>query len=225
MPSSLASLTDSAVKNLGKHKGLGLSLDGLTSLSEAAAKCFGKHREYLSLNGINSLSRNSVAFLAGGDGGLSLNGFESLDQADAEKLKSFKGSLSIGATHISTPVALALSKHSHSLSLPRVQEITVEVAEILSRHPFGFEIGITTLAVDIAAKLKRHGEPDEIVLTLNQVSVLSVEAAAEIAQHSGPLQMCGLRTLSPEVVQILRGHNINSRFGDDEDDEWDVDED
>ena len=45
----------SAVKSLSSHEG-GLSLNGLTELSDAAAKSFGDHKDYLELNGIQNFS-------------------------------------------------------------------------------------------------------------------------------------------------------------------------
>jgi hypothetical protein len=90
----VVSLSVNAAKALAKHKGQGLFLNGLTTLSDEAAEALAANNEDdgLVLNGLTSLSDKAAAGLAHFRGcGLFLNGLTSLSDNVAEAFAQFQG--------------------------------------------------------------------------------------------------------------------------------------
>ena len=87
----LTSLSDAAAESLSKYKGGLLSLEGLTSLSDAAAESLSKLKVNLYLQGLTSLSDAAAESLSKHKGGdLYLKGLKSLSDAAAESLSKHK---------------------------------------------------------------------------------------------------------------------------------------
>ena len=94
-----------------------LSLNGLTTLSDAATESLGKHDGQLCLNGLTSLSDAAAESLSKHEGGLDLNGLTELSDgpghiALVESLSEHEGHLHlVGLTELSDAAAESLSKH------------------------------------------------------------------------------------------------------------------
>ena len=71
----------------------GLSLCGLTTLSDAAAESLSKNRGHLSLGGLTTLSDAAAESLSKHEGDLSLRGLTTLSDAAAESLSKHEGEL------------------------------------------------------------------------------------------------------------------------------------
>ena len=103
---------------LSKHTQV-LDLNGVRQLTPASAamlaKRTGSSRGYLdlSLNGLTTLSDATAAKLAQGEGSLELNGLKKLPDATIAILAKFRGNLSLkGLTSLSDAGAAALRRHA-----------------------------------------------------------------------------------------------------------------
>ena len=107
----LASLTEAQMLALASHKG-GLSLHGLTELSDEAAKAFAQHKDSLFINDLTTLSVEA-----------------------AKALAQHKGTLLLGLTELSDEAAKALARHKGSLFLYGLTTLSVDAAKALCANP------------------------------------------------------------------------------------------
>ena len=86
----------------------------------------------------------------------------------------------------------------------QIKQITVEDAKRLSQENTGRLLlnGLTILSDDAAKELARQAG----WLALNGLKTLSKEAAAALGQHKGDLHLNGLTTITDEAAKALAGH-------------------
>lgn len=107
----LTELSDDVAFALGKHRGTGINLNGLTTLSEEAANSLTKCKGNFFLNGLTTLSNSVAGALAKHRNWLSLDGITSLSDEAAEAFaKPRRGLLE------------SIQNGSHSTGSPRSRE-------------------------------------------------------------------------------------------------------
>jgi tetratricopeptide (TPR) repeat protein len=172
--------------------GGGLSLDGLTELSDTAAKHLAFHGNpthpfprRLSLNGIKRLTPAAAAALGEYEGTVVLNGLEELPPEVAKGLaKHFKGELFLNSvTSITRDAAAAMANKQGTLRLDGLEKIDADVAAALG------------------------GNEVSNILRLNGLAELSADVARGLARHVGPLDLWRLEQMSETVSESLSGRN------------------
>jgi len=118
-----------------------VSIVGFTSqLSDAAvaAEALAQSQGGISLNGLTQLSDAAAESLSKYDGALQLNGLTKISDLAAKALADHKNYLHLnGLTQLSDAAAETLAKHEGDLSLHGLRQFSEAAAEILSKHPSG----------------------------------------------------------------------------------------
>jgi mono/diheme cytochrome c family protein len=220
---------------LAKREG-GLSMEGLTELSDEAAVVLGPK-----LNGrlpaLKSLAPELAKALAKTRGPIVLDGLTTLsdDAALALANDQHRGDLHLnGLTTLSPAAARAVCKREGDLYLNGLTTIPDETLKALAEHkapgfarPVVYLKGLTKLsdegAAVIAAWPKWCGELPALTAlsdktaaalaasrnwdgSLPALKALSPEVARALAQHRGNLSLPGLADLSDEAAEALAGH-------------------
>ena len=201
---------------MAQHRGEYLSLDGLTSLSDAAAQALAQNKGDLSLNGLKSLSDSPghVALarkLAQHKRDLYLDGLTSLSDAAAQALAQRKRRLSLGGlTSLSAAAAQALAQHKGGLYLEGLKSLSDAAAKSLSRLKGEIDLsGLRVLDdspahVALASKLGAQQTCD-----LGELQELSDAAALALAKRSGGERFSiGVRSLSDSPAKCALANSI-----------------
>lgn len=155
----------------------GLSLAGLTTLSDDLARVLAEHVGELLLDGVSALSEAAAAALANHQGWmdddwLSLNGLRDLPAAVAEALT--------GKTNSDGKCSW------QKLSLNGLTALSPETAEILATTECDLRLnGLTSLPARVAEALGQHVG----ALELNGVLDLTDNAQAALAKHKGQVSL------------------------------------
>jgi hypothetical protein len=131
------SISVEAADALARRNG-NLSLDSVTTLTDAAAAALARHRGgTLSLNGLKTLSDGAAAALAGREGRLSLNGLTTLSSGAAKALAAHKGDWLFldGLTTLSDDAAKSLAQHRGVVSLIGLTTLTPDALRTLKADP------------------------------------------------------------------------------------------
>jgi hypothetical protein len=155
-------------------------------------------------NGITNLnvakSRALVRKNRGTD--LELDALSEITPGVAKSLAEHDSSLSLnGLTTLSVEVAIALAGHGHPLCLGGVTKLSDDAAEALSGHR-GQCLVLQNLTELSSLPLARAMK-DYDVLYLDNVTVLSLEAAEELASGTARLCLRGLKSISGQIAQAL----------------------
>ena len=194
-----------------KAKG-GLSLNGLTQLSDRAAKALASCGNDLSLNGIRDLSADSADALAELNGEtLCLNGVTALSDSAAVSLARFRGSLELyGLRKLGRAEAMGLSSHEGDLWLG-LETLEDAVASALCAHRGLLSIsGISHISDNAADAL---ADLNGKTLCLNGVTALSDAAAGNLARFRGSLELYGLCELRKTAAVALAKHAAPLHLG------------
>jgi hypothetical protein len=161
-----------------------LSLNDLTVLSDEAAQALARHERDLSLNGLTTLSAEAAKALSQHQAlGLRLNGLTTLSEEAAKALAQSKGLLSLnGLTTLSADTAQSLGQHQGDLSLAGLTRLSAEAAKALA------------VADKWSGFLPR-------VTALDSLDAVAVAEA--LATKKGPLNLPGLRKISPKTLTAL----------------------
>jgi hypothetical protein len=161
-----------------------LSLNDLTVLSDEAAQALARHERDLSLNGLTTLSAEAAKALSQHQAlGLRLNGLTTLSEEAAKALAQSKGLLSLnGLTTLSADAAQSLGQYQGDLSLAGLTRLSAEAAKALAAADkwSGFLPRVTALD-----------------------SLDAVAIAEALATKKGPLNLPGLRKISPKTLTAL----------------------
>ena len=205
-------LSDRAASKLAEHQAE-LSLNGLTTLDDvpghiALARKLARQVGQIELNNVQSISENAMAELAKHKGGISLNGLQTISGTLASAMMNHTGELSIhGVTSLSDEVALILAKHRGRITLrPHPEGIDFKLSDTprwsevvdLDSIPSSSHIGKIALAVKLS-----H---NEMTLRLSKLTLLSDEAALELAAFKGTLYLDGLQHLSDSAAERISHH-------------------
>lgn len=136
--------------------------------------------------------------LAGGE--LSLLNLTKINPEVAAALALHRGTLEVGLTDLSEPIATVLSRHCGDLELPNLKAISEKAAAALERHTGKLVLGDDQDEPRLFSQLMRafpdrgdgHG-------TFN----LDVEAARYLGQHSGPVSIRGVKRMDAQVALAL----------------------
>ncbi len=174
---NITSLSDATVQCLAKHQGSSLELDGLTKLSQIAAQYLAQHKGYgLSLRGLISLPDTTAQYFEKHEGALCLR-LTSLSDVAVQYLARSPSFLALGLTSLPDTTARLLAQHQNGLRLDRLTEISDTAARYFADCP---------------------GE-----LLLRSLRTLTDTAALYLAQHRGPLSLTGLTTLSDKATELF----------------------
>ena len=197
----LTSLSDAAAESLSKHKGRGIELNGLTCLSDKAAESLSRYKGDLECDGLESLSETAIESLCRYKGNLKFNFLSSLAEAVAESLSTHKGELGLrGLKKLSDAAAASLSKHKGGLDLSGLTSLSDAAAASLSKHKGGLNLsGLTSLPDAAAASLSKHkGELD-----LSGLTILTPTAAKSLGNLKDPLALNGLSEVTADIARHL----------------------
>ena len=167
-------------------------------------------RRSLPLNGLNSLDAETATALAAyPEGPLLLDGLTTLDAATTKALAEFKGiSLWLhGLTTLDAATAKALAEFKGDyLHLDGVTKLDVDIAKILAEFK-GSWLGLGGLTTLDAATAKTLAALDKWDGNLSSIVAIespdSVEIAAALAKHKGPLSLPKLKKISPKTLTAL----------------------
>ena len=184
-----------------------LDLNHLTTLSVESAEALGRHRVgTILLDGLTSISPEQAEALARHRGRcLSLRGVQTLSEEAATQLANYRGALLLdGVTHLTDGAIGGLAQSAGSVSLCGLISLSTPGARALaSRRTPGLSLdGLTELSVDVAAELARHRGP----LRLDGLTTLSGDVARTLATHGGELSLSALTTLSVDAAVNLARH-------------------
>jgi len=233
---AMKTIPEDVAKALAKRQG-GLSLDGLTSLSEESAKAIGGKLGG-NLPRLTSLSVESAKAILGPNRTLILNGLTALpdDVAVVIAGKNSSGDLHLGGLTTLTPLAAkAISQRNGDLHLNGLTTISNDTLKALAEHkaggnsrPLAYLKGLTTISDEGAAilaswpkwcgelpALTTLSEKSAIALAssrkwngkLPSVKTISPEIARALAKRQGNLSLDGLTTLSDEAAKELAKHH------------------
>jgi len=222
----LKSLSTLMAKTLTKAKEL--ELNGLTQLPDAVADVLSLHKGGgLSLDGVSMLSDNAVHSLSRHEGSLSLNGLASLTESACRSLASFAGDrLSLNGVLTLAPEATAsLSRYTGQLSLWGLCDLSDEAAAALAQRKSRTDVNVAaisgsatrilrTITKPIAARYKSGKWPgvrmaDSVVIDLTPMVVLDDDAAEVLAQCKESLMLNGLVSLSDKAAAALAKHSYS----------------
>lgn len=206
---ALRELTPESARALAARAGIGLSLEGLKSMTPDVAKELAHARSGLTL-GLETIPPEVASALAPLDSSLVLNQLGSITPEVARSLASSDRWLKLnGLTTLEVDVAAALAEHPGWLSLDGLDSITPEAAEALGQFR-GKSLDLNrlrTLDIEVAEHIAQ-AKPINL-LSLNSVKTLSPEvAAALVAGNHRHLSLQGLETLPDESLKILRRHQL-----------------
>jgi hypothetical protein len=167
-------------------------------------------RRSLPLNGLNSLDAETATALAAyPEGPLLLDGLTTLDAATTKALAEFKGSALWlnGLTTLDAATAKALAEFKGDyLHLDGVTKLDVDIAKILAEFK-GSWLGLGGLTTLDAATAKTLAALDKWDGNLSSIVAIespdSVEIAAALAKHKGPLSLPNLKKISPKTLTAL----------------------
>ena len=230
----IKTVSDDVARALAKRQH-GLSLEGLTTISDEAAKVLlpkigGR------LPGLTSLSPEAAKMLAQSRGGLNFDGLNKLPDETAKELEKSGAALSLnGLTTLSPVAARAICKREGDLYLNGLTTISDETLKALTEHkspgyarPVVYLNGLTILSDDgtaVLASWPKWSGALPAVPTLSEkaatalassrnwdgklpaVKWLSPEVARALAQRQGNLTLDGLTNLSDEVAAALAQHH------------------
>lgn len=229
----LTSISDAIADILSTQKNGCLSLDGLTSISDAAAEAFSKYEGgYLAFDGVTSLSDAAGIALSRSVGSLWLCGLTTVSDIVAEALSKHQGGLFLNGNLTSlTHAGLAgkLAERDDELDLSGLTELSDLAATALSKTEARLFLKIPPqkLNFDLGMKLLVQNEDDTFLWKLTDLSAanaatlakykgellyfqslrtLTDEAAVEIANFKGDLNLCGLTALSDIAAEALSRH-------------------
>ena len=201
-------LSEEAAINLINHKDKyhdnGISLNGLTEISDSVAVALGRKNGFLSLNGLTVLSEAAADALGRQKGELFLNGLNSISDGVARALSKHQHLHIEGLKYISDATAEYLSKYKHSLVLDGLISISDAAADALSNHKGSLSLdGLETISGPAAESLsKLKGS-----LSLDGLKTISDAAAKALSEHEGSLSLGGLKSISDAAGEALSRHN------------------
>jgi len=184
-----------------------LDLNHLTTLSVESAEALARHRAgTILLDGLTSISAQQAEALAKHRGRcLSLRGVQTLSEEAAAHLASYRGALLLdGVTHLTDGAIGGLAQTAGSLSLCGLTSLSTPGAHALAcRRMPGLSLnGLKDVSVDVAAELARHRGP----LRLDGLTTLSEDVARTLAAHGSELSLAALTTLSTDAAVNLARH-------------------
>lgn len=191
-----------------------------TTISPEKARELSQTHTTLTLSRLKSLSADVAAALAEPRHGqenemteITLSEVREISVDAAAALAKHSGSISLPAVeNLSGDAAAALfGEGGKSLELDGLHDVSPEVARAMAgcrRSSLG--IGISVLAPDIAAivaKRRRH-------LSFPNLKSLSVDSAKALQSHGGPLDwlLFGKVSITPQVAETLLGHEGGLAF-------------
>ncbi len=184
-----------------------LSLNDLTVLSDEAAQALARHERDLSLNGLTTLSAEAAKALSQHQAlGLRLNGLTTLSEEVAKALAQSKGFLSLnGLTKLPDDAAQALAQYQGSLSLNGLTTLSADTAQSLGQHQGDLSLaGLTRLSAEAAKALAVADKWSGFLPRVTALDSLDAVAVAEaLATKKGPLNLPGLRKISPKTLTAL----------------------
>lgn len=132
---------------------------------------------------------------------------KNIDYKVARKLAECKWLLSLKLDSLSKWVANELRKHEGPLHLYWFDEITVDVAKLLTLYDGkDLLIDIDKIGKEQAQALSFWSYKNPWRTLRLWVSELSENAAAELLKHNGPLDLYDLKKITPEVESQLMKH-------------------
>lgn len=185
LSTATAELSSDANHVLQKHRGTYLSLNGLSTLSDAAADSFSRYRgASLSLGGLTALSDVAAESLAHYQGLLVVSD----DMATSKKL-------------LTNRVVETFLSDKNTARLVECNLITFSAAEALAKYQGALYLdGLTSLSDAVAKVLAEHRG----WLLLNGLTKLSDAAAKSLSKHKGQnLYLDGLTELSDAAAKSL----------------------
>jgi hypothetical protein len=200
----LDDIEPSAASALARYKGF-LSLPGLVNVSDRAVARLAKHKGYgLALDGLRTLSDTAAEMLSGysGENGLNLGGIESLSDVAAEFLGRFHGYLDLGGlTDLSESAARDLAKCGGVLHLDSLARLSSEVAEALATHKGELSLGgVKELSTLSAAALAAFEGPR---LGLGGLSAVTDDVADALSPIGRRIDLPSLTEISDEAAIAL----------------------
>jgi len=204
---SRAGAAENSVSGVNPWSRWSLDLNDLTTLSVESAEAIARHRMgTILLDGLTTLSAQQAEVLARHRGRcLSLRGLQSLSEDAATQLANYRGALLLdGVTHLPDGTITVLARCAGPLSLCGLTSLSTTGARALaSRSVPGLPLdGLAEVSVDVAAELANHRGP----LRLNGLSSLSTDVARALAVHAGELSLASLTTLSVDAATDLARH-------------------
>jgi len=143
-----------------------------------------------------------------------------LSAGAAAALARFRGKLWFDSLEVlSDGTAEALSQHQGELGLPAIKDLSDAAAAALAKHKGEINLnGLTRLSdapshVALAEALARENSGG--ILDLCDVTSLSDNAAAALANHKGELRLFGLKKLTDQAIAALAKHKDVGFLSDD----------
>ena len=202
----LTSLTGQAAHGFSKQKSGSLSLNGLTSLDDNVAEEFSDYVGHLGLGGLTSLSLSAARSLSKSVQFIDLAGLTSVSDSVADVLSKCKGRIQLGGLTLLTHHELAAKlAEEDDLHLPYLTSLTDEVALALSKTKARLILpGLKSITCfDLAWKLFLQSQDD---YPLSFISRLSTADAVTIANYKGDLYLDNLNVLTEEAAEALSKH-------------------
>jgi hypothetical protein len=187
-----------------------LSLNGVTTLSDAAAEALSHHKGgHLSLNGLTAISDSAAAALARHEGEVYADSLAVLTSPElAAKLASsdaLDNVTSLSAEAAKAIVQSLVKANTDDLYLVRLRSLSADTARELAQFRGSLCLyALPSLSDDAAEELAAH---DGGSLELSGVQSLSDLAIGSLARHKGALCLDGLTCLSVEAARSLASLN------------------
>jgi hypothetical protein len=205
------SIENEAAEILSKCKYEELSLNGLTSMSDAAAESISNYRNWLHLEKLTSLSDAAVERLSKHKGGILHLGLLTLSDAAAASLSKHVGTLYLnGLRSLSNAAAESLSKHEGDLYLNGLTSLSDAAAHSLSKHKYDLSLGGLTRLSDSPEHiaLLRSLSRKNNTVDLGGLTNLSDAAAEILSKCKTSLFLFGLESLSDAASNSLAMNDL-----------------
>jgi tetratricopeptide (TPR) repeat protein len=208
----LTDLSEETISALNKNKG-SIFLEGIKQLTPEKARLFIKHEGEIWFTGMTELSPEVVKHISKHNGVL---GFPRVKEISIEEAKYFgkqhKGLLNLGdISNLSDEAARALCDHDGPIELYNLTTITPSIAELLLKKASpNITFQASSITPEVAEILAKHTG----VLFFDSLTEIDAKTARNLAKHKEEITLMGIKEVSPEVMEIVRGSHGFMRLSD-----------
>ncbi len=209
----LTDISNETILALSKNKG-GIFLEGIKKLTPENAKIFADHEGEIWFTGMTEFTPDMVKYISKHKRLLGFPRIKTISLEEAEYFgKQHKGLLNLGdITNISDGAARALYVHDGPIELYNLTTITTSVAELLLKKASpNITFQARSITPEVAEILAKH----KGVLFLSSLTELDAETARALSKHKEEVSLMGIKTVSPEVMEIVKSSHGFMRLSED----------
>lgn len=209
----LTDISNETILALNKNKG-GIFLEGIKQLTPEKAKIFADNKGEIWFTGMTEFSPDMVKHISKHNGLLGFPRIKTISLEEAEYFgKQHKGILNLGdITNISDGAARALLAHDGPIELYNLTTITLSIAELLLKKASpNITFKASSITPEVAEILARH----EGVLFFDSLTEIDAQTARNLSKHKEEITLMGIKAVSPEVMEIVKGSHGFMRLPED----------